>query len=91
MSASNELVKLAGTAGGGASLTALVTWFANRRKVPAEVDSIIVQGANTAVIALTAVNEALERRVLYLEEKLAKAQTLLDELREELSELRDIH
>jgi hypothetical protein len=91
MSASSELVKLAGATGSGVTLTALFSWLQNRRKAPAEVDSIIVQGANTAVIALTAVNEALERRVLYLEEKLTKAQTLLDELREELSELRDIH
>lgn len=103
MSVSSEIAKLAGAAGGGAGLTSFLTYLTNRRKVPAEVDSIIVTGAEKTVAAAVAVAEAegrradraearnveLEARIEMLEGKLASAQSLLDAVRQELHDLRN--
>jgi len=81
---------VAGFAGGGA-LTGAVAVYAARKKVPAERDSIIVNGAETAVVALQAVLQAetaradrAEARCAALELKLDAIQAALDEARTEL-------
>ncbi|MFC0622806.1 hypothetical protein [Kribbella deserti] len=83
---------------GGSFLAGAVAAYSAKKKAPAERDSIIVTGAQTAVVALEAVLEAetaranraeadLERereRRLALEIKLDVIQAALDEARNEL-------
>ncbi len=92
------IVQLAGPFLGGTLVTGIGTYVLGRRKAPAEVDSIIVNGAETAVVALKAVLEAetaranraeAERdraleRVASMEIRLDAVQLMLDEARSEL-------
>lgn len=90
-STTHDVVTLAAPFLGGSALAGLVAVYTARRKVPAEVDSIIVNGAEKAVVALQAVLQAetaradrAEARVEALEAKFDAVQGLLDEAREEL-------
>ncbi|WP_405057042.1 hypothetical protein OG474_30440 [Kribbella sp. NBC_01505] len=86
---------------GGGVITGLVNAWVARKRVPAETDSIIVTGAEKAVVALQAVLQAetaradraeaeadreRQRRVA-LEDKLDLIQAALDEARSELHAL----
>jgi hypothetical protein len=98
MTAAQDIVQLAGPflAGGGAA--GAVAFYTARKKAPAERDSIIVNGAETAVVALQAVllaetaradraearADKADARVLAMEARLDAVQGLLDEAREEL-------
>lgn len=95
---------LGGGAGGG-----LLAWWVARKKTPAEVDSIIVGGAEKAVLVMRSALEAEQsahaatraerdfqiaenlrktQRIVLLEDRLDRAQVLLDDLRTELAALR---
>ena len=83
----------------GGLITALATVYAAKRKVPAERDSIIVNGAETAVLALEktlaaetrradraeAQIAARDKRIEALEAKLELLQSVLDEARAEIA------
>ena len=86
-----------GVLGGGVFGAGVSLWTA-KRKVPAEVDSIIVTGAETAVVALQGTLSAETRRadraektvtqqyerIENLERRLDQLQQLLDDARNEL-------
>lgn len=96
------LVGLLGAGGGGALGHALALWTA-RKKVPAEVDSIIVTGAETTVQAALSVAAAEAARADRAEAKVAEQsahierliaqveqlQTALNAVRDELHTLRN--
>jgi hypothetical protein len=88
--------------GAGVAGTA-VTWWTARRKVPAEVDNIIVTGAEMTVQSALAIASAeaaradrAEQRSLELEQRLDAAlarvdmlQTALDAVRDELYDIKN--
>jgi hypothetical protein len=85
------IVQLVAPFVGGTAVAGLASYAIARRKAPAEVDSIIVTGAQNAVIALEAVVRAetaradrAEARLLAMEAKFDAVQGLLDEARAEL-------
>lgn len=92
-----------GSAGIGGAITHLATARAIRAKLPAERDSIIAEGAHTAVQSLTEslaaetaranraeANEAtLRQRCELLEARLDVLQNALDAARDELHAIRD--
>ncbi|WP_405056958.1 hypothetical protein OG474_29990 [Kribbella sp. NBC_01505] len=98
MSQIHTAMQLIAPALGGSLVTGIATYVVQRKKAPAEIDSIIVNGAETAVVALKAVLEAesaradraeaerdraLEREAK-MEVRLDAMQTMLDEARGEL-------
>lgn len=91
MSLDATIIGLAGPFLAGTGVAGAVAVYTARKKVPAEVDSIIVNGAEKAVVALQAVLQAetaradrAEARVVAMEAKFDAVQGLLDEAREEL-------
>lgn len=83
-------------AGGGTLLTAGVSTWTARKKVPAEVDSIVVAGAETTVTAALAVAAAeaaradrAEAREAELEIRLEGALARVDALQQALNAIRD--
>ena len=56
---------------GSGGLGAVLVYLVQRRKAPAEVDSIIVTGAESAVLSLQRANEAAVARAVAAEEQLA--------------------
>lgn len=88
---------------GGGFVGSVVTLWTARKKVPAERDSIIVSGAETAVLALEralgaalkaaehaeALNLDKDQRIAHLEKRLDDVQELLDIARTELHAIRN--
>jgi len=76
---------LLGTGGLGAWLTYRIA----RRKVPVEVDSIAVQGAESAVLTMKNVNDALERRAESAEARERRKDEIIAEQATTIEELKD--
>lgn len=57
-------------------------------KLPSEVDSVIVSGAEKAVLTMQHALEAAERRIAELERREEEAERIIGELRHELTDLR---
>lgn len=88
---------------GGGALTALVTYLNAKRRAPAEIDSIVVQGAEAAVLSLQravdaanarANDVAVERDRLAAEiarkdQRIMALETQLDRLQKMLNDARD--
>ncbi|TCC19968.1 hypothetical protein [Kribbella sindirgiensis] len=96
MSATTEIIKLAGPFVAGGGMAGAVAAYAAWKKGPAEKDSIIVNGAETAVVALKAVLEAETARADRAEaerdralEREAKMEARLDAMQKMLDEARD--
>ncbi len=87
---------------GGGGLVGFLSWLIARKKAPAEVDSIVVQSAETAALSLQksliaetnrADRLALEierkdKRIAALEARIESMQRLLDDMRTELATLK---
>jgi hypothetical protein len=101
-----ELVVAAGLGtGGGGLANYLLNIWTQRRKVPVEVDNIIINGAQTTVQSALAVAsaEALradraeamvrerDRKIEALEQKIDVLQAALDAVREELNRMKEDH
>lgn len=84
-----ELLTAAGSFVGGTAISALVNAWVNRKKAPVERDSIIVTGAEKAVVALQAVVEAETARADRAEAKVAAMEARLDSMQKMLDEARD--
>jgi chromosome segregation ATPase len=57
-------------------------------KLPAEVDSVVVSGAEQAVLSMGRALDAAERRIAELERREIEAERIIAELRRELATLR---
>lgn len=68
---------LISTIASGGLVGALVSWYAAKKKVPVERDSIIVTGATSAVTALQAVVEAESKRADRAEARVAELEAQL--------------
>jgi uncharacterized protein YlxW (UPF0749 family) len=104
----NDTAELIATAalgtGGGGLVGHLISGWATRKKIPAEVDNLIVEGAEIAVQTLSQTlvaetaranrAEALVRqrdaKIEALEAKIDALQTALDAVREELHAIRKV-
>lgn len=102
MTAANLIFTAISVLLGGGGLVAIGQYLIARRRVPVELDSVAVQGSESAVLTMERVNQALERRAIaaeterdqmkervgVLERQLAAAQQLLDQMRHEIASIR---